>query len=130
MYVPAAAELLALTARVELPAPGAAIVLGFMLAVTPNGIPLTERVTDELKLPTSAVLTVADPLVPCGMVTDVGLTDSVKSLLVVTPVTVTETFVLTVFVPSKAFTVAVYVPAARVLAGRKVSREEPEPPAM
>jgi hypothetical protein len=70
-------------------------------------MPLTDRATGELKPPTRAVRTVAEPFVPCGMVTDVGLTDNVKSLLVVTAVTVTDIIVLAVLVPSKAFTVAV-----------------------
>ena len=55
LVVPAVALLLAVNVRVELPLPGAAMELGLKLAVTPEGSPETERATEELKPPLTAV---------------------------------------------------------------------------
>ena len=49
LNVPVVAVLLAVKVSVELPLPGAAIVAGLKLAVTPLGTPEIERATDELK---------------------------------------------------------------------------------
>ena len=49
LNVPVVAVLLAVNVSVELPLPGAAIVVGLKLAVTPLGNPEIERATDELK---------------------------------------------------------------------------------
>ena len=49
LNVPVAAVLFAVNVRVELPLPGAAIVAGLKLAVTPVGNPEIERAMDELK---------------------------------------------------------------------------------
>jgi hypothetical protein len=49
LKVPVVAVLLAVKVSVELPLPGAAIVAGLKLAVTPVGNPEIERAMDELK---------------------------------------------------------------------------------
>ena len=48
----------------EVPEPGAAILLGEKLMVTPVGSPVTESVMAESKPPETAVVTVAVPLWP------------------------------------------------------------------
>ena len=62
--VPAAAVLPAVKVRVELPEPGAAIDVGLNAAVTPEGSPVAESDTAELKPPETVVeiVLVPDPL--------------------------------------------------------------------
>ena len=62
--VPAAAVLLAVNVRVELPLPGAAIEAGLKLAVTPEGNPDTDNETAELKPPVTVVEIVELPELP------------------------------------------------------------------
>jgi hypothetical protein len=55
LNVPAAATLLAAIVIVELPLPGAAIVAGLKLAVTPEGRPETDSDTEALNPPVMVV---------------------------------------------------------------------------
>jgi hypothetical protein len=64
LNVPVVAVLLAVNVRVELPVPGAAIDVGLKAAVTPAGIPETERLTAELNPPVPEVETVVLPEAP------------------------------------------------------------------
>src|SRR5215469_2852472 len=64
LVAPAAAVLLTVKVRVELPLPGAAIEAALKLAVTPAGSPETESETAELKPPLTAVETVVLPELP------------------------------------------------------------------
>jgi hypothetical protein len=64
--VPAVAVLLAVKVRVELPAPGAAIDVGLNAAVTPEGNPLAESDTAELKPPETVVEIVLVPELPAA----------------------------------------------------------------
>lgn len=56
--------LLAVKVRVELPLPGAAIEAGLKLAVTPEGKPVAESETAELKPPLIVVEIVDEPELP------------------------------------------------------------------
>jgi hypothetical protein len=62
VYVPAAANEVALNVAVEFPAPGAAIDDGLKLTVTPDGIPLAVNATAELNPPLTAVVIVVVPV--------------------------------------------------------------------
>jgi len=63
--VPAAALLLAVRVSVEVPDPGAAMLVGLKPAVTPEGMPLAERATALLNPPETAEVIVDVPLLPC-----------------------------------------------------------------
>ncbi len=63
----------------ELPAPGTGIVCGLKFIVVPVGRPDAERAIGLLKLPTIAVVPVELPASPCGTVTELGESVSVKS---------------------------------------------------
>ena len=76
--VPAAAVLAAVNVSVELPDPGAAIDVGLNAAVTPDGWPLAESDTAELKPPETVVEIVLDPLLPAATERLVGDALSVK----------------------------------------------------
>src|SRR4051812_44437181 len=104
------------------------MLLGFMLALRPTGMPLTDSVIADENVPIRDVLTVADPLAPAGMVTDPGEIANAKSLVVA--VTDTLTLVVAVFVPSLAVTNAVYVPAGTEVAAVIVNVDDPAPPAI
>ena len=65
LKVPVAAVLLAVNVSVELPLPGAAIVAGLKLAVTPLGSPEIESATDELKPFETVVEIVLVAELPC-----------------------------------------------------------------
>lgn len=76
--VPAAAVLAAVKVSVELPEPGAAIEVGLKAAVTPEGRPLAESDTAELKPPETVVEIVLEPLLPAATERLVGDALSVK----------------------------------------------------
>ena len=63
---------------VELPLPGAGIVVGLKLTVVPVGAPVADRLIALLKPPLTAVLIVEVPWLPCAMVTEVGEAAIVK----------------------------------------------------
>ena len=65
LNVPVVAVLLAVNVSVELPLPGAAIVAGLKLAVTPLGNPEIERAMDELKPLETEVEIVLVAELPC-----------------------------------------------------------------
>jgi len=64
--VPAAAVLPAVKVKVELPEPGAAMDVGLNAAVTPEGSPLAESDTAELKPPETVVEIVLVPELPAA----------------------------------------------------------------
>jgi hypothetical protein len=74
--VPGAVDAATANVAVELPDPGAAIDAGLKLTVTPDGCPLADNATAELKplLPVEVMVDV--PLLPCTTETDVGLAAS------------------------------------------------------
>ena len=81
--------------NVDEPEPGAAIVAGLKLAVTPEGRPLADKPTDALKPPETAVETVTVPLRPLRIEPEVGETAIVNAPL---PGAVTVSETVAVFV--------------------------------
>ena len=79
-YVPAAVFVPTVRVMVELPAPGAAILLGLKLTVVPVGIPVADRLIALLKPPLMVVVMVDVPALPCTMPRDVGEAAIVKLL--------------------------------------------------
>ena len=65
MVVPVVAVALAVSVRVELPLPGAAIEAGLKLAVTPEGNPEADKEIAELNPPLTVVEIELLPEVPC-----------------------------------------------------------------
>ena len=63
-YVPVLAVRDTVRSMLEVPEPGAAMLLGEKLMVTPVGSPVAESVMAESKPPETAVVTVAVPLWP------------------------------------------------------------------
>ena len=63
----------------DVPEPGAAMLLGEKLMVTPVGSPVADRAMAESKPPETAVVTVAVPLCPCRSEPEVGETEMVKA---------------------------------------------------
>jgi hypothetical protein len=63
---------------VELPPPGAAIVLGLKVTVVPLGAPLADKLIALLKPPLTVVVIVEVPLPPCTTVAEIGESTSVK----------------------------------------------------
>ena len=63
---------------VELPLPGAAIVLGLKLTVVPLGAPVADRLMALLNPPLTAVVMVEVPELPAATLTEVGELASVK----------------------------------------------------
>lgn len=124
--VPAAAVLLAVKVRVELPEPGAAMDVGLNAAVTPEGSPLAESDTAELKPPEIVVEIVLVPELPAATERLVGDALTEKSGVAVAE-TVRETVVLCETPPPLALIVIVDVPVAAVLLAVNVSVELPEP---
>jgi hypothetical protein len=94
---------------VELPPPGAAIVLGLKLTVVPLGAPLAVRLIALLNPPPTVVVIVEVPELPCATLTDVGKPVSVK---LAAAVTVRATVALCWVSPPLASTVIGYVPTA------------------
>ena len=90
----------------EVPEPGAAMLAGVKVMVTPVGSPVAERTTAESKPPETAVVTVAVPLCPCRREPDVGETEIVKAPAV-GAVTVSATVAVCVIPPPVADTVIV-----------------------
>jgi hypothetical protein len=65
-------------AMVELPPPGAAIVVGLKLTVVPLGTPVADRLMALLKPPLTVVVMVEVPELPAATLTEVGEPVSVK----------------------------------------------------
>lgn len=102
--MPAAALLLAVRVSVEVPDPGAAMLVGLKAAVTPEGKPLAERATALLNPPETADVIVVVPVPPCETLTDDGLAERMKVAL---DVMVSETVVVWVRPPPVPVTVTV-----------------------
>lgn len=79
VYVPVAVVEATAMLIAELPDPGAAIVAGLKLTVTPVGWPLAVNPIAELNPPETAVVIVDAPLPPCTTETDPGDAEIVKS---------------------------------------------------
>jgi hypothetical protein len=94
---------------VELPAPGAAIVLGLKLTVVPLGAPVADRLIALLKPPLTVVVIVEVPELPCATLTDVGERESAK---LGGALTVRVTLALRWIPPPLPVTVMGYVPSA------------------
>jgi hypothetical protein len=63
---------------VEIPAPGAGMVLGTKVIVAPEGAPADERLMGALKPPLIAVEIADVPGLPCGMESEAGKAETVK----------------------------------------------------
>jgi hypothetical protein len=80
-YVPVAVPDATAKVAVEVPLPGAAMVAGLKLTVTPAGWPLAVSDT-ELLNPFSAVVVIVDvPLLPAATLSELGVAAMVKSVL-------------------------------------------------
>ena len=79
LKVPAAATLLAVMVRVELPLPGAAMEVGLKLAVTPDGRPEAESAIAELNPPLGVRVIVLLVALPWFTFTDAGEAATMKS---------------------------------------------------
>ena len=90
----------------DVPEPGAAMLLGEKLMVTPVGSPVADRAMAESKPPETAVVTVAVPLCPCRSEPEVGETEMVKAPAV-GAVTVSATVAVCVIPPPVPDTVIV-----------------------
>ena len=66
------------TFMLEVPDPGAVIVLGLRVTVVPVGLPVADSVTALLKPPPIAVVIVEVPCAPCVKLSDDGLALTVK----------------------------------------------------
>jgi hypothetical protein len=106
-YEPAAAE--DVVAMVSVDDPPEVTEVGLRVAVTPDGAPATESVIVWAEPLTIAVLMVEVPELPAATLTLAGLAEIEKSLTAA--VTVSETVVEWLFVPSVPVTVRVEVPA-------------------
>jgi hypothetical protein len=126
--VPAAAAVPALRVSVEEPAPPE-MLTGLKLAVTPEGIPVAERVTALLNPPETALVIVDVPELPATTLTEEGLAERVK-LGVVPFVTVSVMKAVFVTPPPVPVTVIVEVPAAALVLAVSVSVDVPAPPEM
>src|SRR5271166_4502012 len=71
-YVPVAVLLPTVTVSIELPAPGAEIVVGFKFRVVPAGAPEAERLMELLNPLNGNVVMVEMPGLPCGIASDEG----------------------------------------------------------
>ena len=77
-YVPVAVLDPTVIVIVELPPPGAAIVVGLKLTVVPVGAPEADRLIALLKLPLMVVVMVEVPWLPSATLSEVGDAESVK----------------------------------------------------
>ena len=62
----------------EVPDPGAGIVVGLKVTVVPVGVPLAERDTALLNPPAPTVVIADEPCVPCNSVRAAGNADTVR----------------------------------------------------
>ena len=112
--------------RVAFPDPGAVMVAGVKLAVTPLGNPLADKATAESKPPEMVLVIVEVPDEPLATVIEPG--DALRLKLgLAAAVTVKLTVVVCVVPPPTPLTVIVYVPVAVVEATAMVMVEVPEP---
>src|SRR6516165_10942479 len=71
-YFPTAVLSPTVNVIVEVPAPGAPIVLGLKLTLVPVGAPVADRLIELLNPPPISVVIVEVPCLPCMMLTEVG----------------------------------------------------------
>src|ERR1700690_2662976 len=95
---------------VDVPEPGARMVLGLKLTVTLLGSPVADKEILESKPPETVVVMVEWPELPGLIESDVG--DALMVKLGLVPVTVSETVVVSTVLPEVPFTVMLYVPGA------------------
>src|SRR5215469_8784202 len=124
-YVPAAVLDPTAIVIVELPPPGAAIVLGLKLTVVPLGAPAADRLMKLLKPPLTVVVIVEFPWLPCTTLTEAGEPVSVK-LAETAAVTVRLTAAVLLACPLVPVTVTEYVPAGVEEVVEMLSVVEPE----
>ena len=72
VYVPTAVVEATVMVIVDVPEPGAAMEVGLKLMVTPDGWPLADKATAELKLLRALVVMVEVPLFPCSTESEAG----------------------------------------------------------
>src|SRR5437868_4083693 len=108
---------------VEEPEPGAASGLGAKPTVTPEGMPVADRVMALLKPPLTVVLRVEVPEEPCAMLSALGAAPMVKS----GTVTVRFTVTVCVLLPPVPVTVMGYVPPGTAAPTVIVMVDDPEP---
>src|SRR5271157_210181 len=77
-YVPVGVLDPTVMVMVELPEPGAGIVLGLKLTVMPAGRPEADRLMSPLKPLVASIVMVETPCVPCTMLSRVGAAESAK----------------------------------------------------
>ena len=83
-YVPTGVLAPTVMVMVELPEPGAGIVLGLKLTVVPVGAPVADRLIELLKPPLTVVVIVDVPGLPWPMVREEGEAEIVKFPVAVT----------------------------------------------
>src|SRR5208337_467707 len=123
-YVPTAVLAPTVMVMVELPAPGAGIVLGLKVTVVPVGTPVADRLIELLKPPLTVVVIVDVPGLPCIILREVGEADIVKLGVAVT---VSVTVAVRWIPPPLAVTVMGYVPTAVLAPTVMVMVELPAP---
>jgi len=112
---------------VDVPEPGAAIVEGLKVILTPDGAPDADNAMDELKPPETFVVIVTPPERPRFTVIEVGEALMVKSGLAPVGVTVKVTVVVSLRPPPVPSTVIGYVPVAVDEATAKDIVDVPDP---
>jgi hypothetical protein len=134
-YVPTAVLDPTAIVMVELPAPGAGIVLALKLTVVPLGAPEADRLIALLKPPLTAVVIVEVPWLPCTTLTEAGEAESVKVGVAVTvkltvavccvpfpfPVTVMGYVPTAVLDPTAIVMVELPAPGAAIVLGLKLT---------
>ena len=123
-YVPTSVLAPTVIVIVELPAPGAGIVLGLKLTVVPVGTPVADRLIELLKPPLTTVVIVDVPRLPCMTVSEAGEAEMLK---LGTAVTVSVTVVPCWIPPPFPVTVMGYVPTSVLAPTVMVIVELPAP---
>ena len=111
---------------VDVPPPGAAIVLGLKLTVVPVGAPEADNPTALLKPPPIVVVMVDVPCVPCTTFSAAGFAFTVR-LGCCEPVTVSVTVAVCCIPPPAPVTVIGYVPGVVLAPTTIVIAEVPAP---
>jgi len=126
VWLVSAARLPAVTVSLEVPDPGAAMLLGLKETLLLPPCPEADKLTAELKAPVIVVVTVTVPDELLDTVIELGDAETLRPA--VTPdVTVSDTFVVCVTPPPVPVTVMLYVPAATVDATVNVAVDVPDP---
>src|SRR5215469_16876597 len=134
-YVPVAVLAPTFIVIVEVPAPGAAMVVGLKLTVVPEGTPEADRLTALLNPPFTVVVIVDVPWLPCATLTEVGAAEIAKPAAAVTvrltvalcwtppplPVMVIEYVPVAVLAPTFIVIVELPAPGAAMVVGLKLT---------